>query len=147
MRTLIICLSAALLVSAVAAQDIASCSTHTTRGTYGFVCSGWISLAPNTPQVPFSALGSVIADQDGNFTGDSAKVSVGGLIMDWTVTTDTNTLGPDCSGTIVYNQKLNGQPAGKIKINYHVLDDGKEIRGMSVDTGSTISCNLRRIRK
>ena len=120
------------------------CTNHTTRGTYAFVCSGFISPAPGAPQVPFSALGTVIANSSGVFSGNTAKVSVGGTIFSWSVV-GTQTLNSDCTGTITYDQKFDGQPAGQININYHVLDNGNEIRGMPVDPGTNIICNLRLI--
>ncbi len=113
----------------------------TTHGTYGFICSGFISPAANAPQVPFSALGTASANLQGVFTG-SAKASIGGAIVTWTVV-GTQNLKSDCTGTITYAQTLGGQPAGVININYQVLDNGKEIRGMPVDTGTNIICNLR----
>ena len=120
-----------------------ACSNHTTKGTYGFVCSGFISPAPGVAQVPFSALGTVSATLAGVFTG-AAKASVGGTIVDWSVV-GTQKLNSDCTGTITYDQKFNGQPGGQININYHVLDNGKEIRGMPVDQGTSIICNLRQM--
>ena len=118
-----------------------ACSNLTTKGVYGFVCSGFISPAPGAAQVPFSALGTVSANYAGVFTG-GAKASVGGAIVDWSVV-GTQNLNNDCTGTITYAQKFNGQPAGSININYQVLDTGKEIRGMPVDQGTSIICNLR----
>ena len=117
------------------------CSNATTHGTYAFVCSGFISPAPNAPQVPFSALGTVSASFAGVFTG-TAKASIGGTIVNWSVV-GTQNLNSDCTGTIAYDQKFNGQPGGQININYHVLDSGKEIRGMPIDQGTSIICNLR----
>ncbi len=81
----------------------------------------------------------------GVFTG-AAKASVGGGIVNWSVV-GTQNLSSDCTGTITYDQKFDGKPAGQININYHVLDEGKEIRGMPVDPGTTIICNLRLLRR
>ncbi len=134
-----------LTVSALAPAWGQTCSNHTTRGTYAFVCTGFISPAPNAPQVPFSALGAASASAQGVFTG-AAKASVGGAIVSWTVV-GTQKLNADCTGSITYDQKFNGQPAGQININFHVLDNGKEIRGMPVDPGTTIVCNLRQINR
>ena len=120
-----------------------ACSNATTRGTYGYVCTGFISPAANAPQVPFSAIGTVTGDYAGVFKG-SAKVSIGGTIVTQTVV-GTGSLSSDCTGTISYDQKINGQAAPNLNISYQVLDEGKEIRGMATDPGSTISCNLRLI--
>jgi hypothetical protein len=120
-----------------------TCSNDTTHGTYAFVCSGFISPAPNAPQVPFSALGTASASFAGVFTG-SAKASIGGTMVNWSVV-GTQNLNSNCTGTITYDQKFDGKPAPPININYHVLDSGKEIRGMPVDQGTNIICNLRLI--
>ncbi|HUA60285.1 MAG TPA: hypothetical protein VML19_16100 [Verrucomicrobiae bacterium] len=120
-----------------------SCSSATTRGYYALVCTGSVSPAPNMPQVNFSAIGTVKIDYNGNATG-TAKASIAGLIVDQVVT-GVAVVNSDCTGTVVYDQKLNGQPAGKLNIVYHVLSDGQEIRGMSIDPGNTMVCNLRLI--
>jgi hypothetical protein len=130
-----------LIVLAMAPAWGQSCSNVTTRGTYAFVCSGFISPAPNAPQVPLSALGSASATFGGVFTG-TAKASIGGVMVTWSVA-GTQNLNSDCTGTITYDQKFDGKPAGQININYHVLDNGNEIRGMPVDAGTNIVCNLR----
>ncbi len=135
-----ICMTAAL--SPARSQ---MCSNSTSQGRYGFICSGFISPAPNAPQVPFSALGTVTSNAAGVFTG-GAKASLGGTIIDWSVT-GTAKLNSDCTGTITYDQKFNGNSAPPININYQVLDNGKEIRGMPVDAGTTIICNLRLMSK
>ena len=134
---------ALLVVLALAPAWGQVCSNHTTQGTYAFVCSGFISPASDAPQVPFSALGTAKANFSGVFTG-TAKASVGGTIVNWSVV-GTQNLNSDCTGTITYDQKFDGKPAGQINIDYHVLDNGNEIRGMPVDPGTNISCNLRLI--
>ena len=134
---------ALLVVLALAPAWGQVCSNHTTHGSYGFVCSGFISPAPGAPQLPFSALGTATANYSGMFTG-TAKASVGGTIVNWSVV-GTQNLNSDCTGTITYDQKFDGKPAGQININYQVLGYGNEIRGMSVDPGANIICNLRLI--
>ena len=139
-RTRFVTVTILAIVSLTAAWG-QTCSNDTTHGTYGFVCSGFISPAPNTPQVPFSALGTVSATFGGVFTG-SAKASIGGTIVNWSVV-GTQNLSSDCTGTITYDQKFDGKAAPPITINYQVLDAGKEIRGMPVDPGATIVCSLK----
>jgi hypothetical protein len=134
-------LTIALIAIAAGTAWGQTCSNATTRGTYGFVCTGFISPAPNAPQVPFSAMGTAVGAYSGVFTG-SAKASIGGNILNWTVV-GTAHLNSDCTGSITYDQKFNGQPAGQITIVYQVLDEGKEIRGMPIDQGTTITCSLR----
>ena len=120
-----------------------TCSSSTIRGTYGLVCTGFISPAQGAPQVPISVLGTVIGGFDGGFSG-GAQVSMGGAIVTQTVS-GPSTLNSDCTGSITYTQKINGQPAPPLNIVFHVLDQGKEIRGMSVDTGTTMVCSLKLI--
>ena len=86
-------------------------------------------------------IGVCKSDPQGVFNCTS-KVSLGGAIVDQTVI-GTAVVNSDCTGTISYDQKINGQPVPKLNIVFHVLDDGKELRGMAVDAGTTLSCNLR----
>ena len=72
-------------------------------------------------------MGTIKSDFASVFTG-TAKASIGGGIVTQTVVGTAN-LNADCTGTITYDQKINGQPAPKLNIIFHVLDDGKEIRG------------------
>jgi hypothetical protein len=119
------------------------CSNVSIQGNYALTCTGYVTPAASAPQVPFSGIGVLKIDYNGSATG-TAKVSVGGTILDQAVT-GTAVVNSDCTGTVVYDQKLNGQPGPKLNIVYHVLESGKEIRGMSVDAGSTMTCNLRLI--
>jgi hypothetical protein len=133
---------AVMLTTFVAASGWGqTCSDQNMRGMYSVVCSGFTSLVPNGPQAPFSALGTANADSNGFWTG-TTKASIGGVIVEQSVSGTART-NPDCTGSITYEQKINGQPAGQIHDNYNVLKEGKEIRGMSVDPGSNILCNLR----
>ena len=144
MKNLIFALTVLVLVSAAPmwAQS-GACSTQTIRGSYALTCTGLVSPAANAPQVPFSAIGTITTTWSGNVVG-GAKVSLGGAILDQAAS-GTAVVNSDCTGSVSYDQKLNGQPAPKLNTVFHVLDDGKEIRGMAVDPGSTLSCNLRLI--
>lgn len=55
----------------------------------------------------------------------------------------TASINSDCTETIVYDQRINGQPTGTLTVTFQVLYDGKEIRGMITDPGGTATCNLR----
>jgi hypothetical protein len=120
-----------------------SCSNATIHGTYALTCSGYVSPAANAPQLPFSAIGAIKIEYNGSAAG-TAKASLGGAILDQVVS-GIAVVNADCTSTVSYDQKLNGQPAPKLNIVAHILDDGKEIRGMSVDPGSTMLCSLRLI--
>ncbi len=136
----LVCLTTILLAPAWA-QNTGACSNATTHGTYSVTCSGFMSPAAGAPQAPFSAIGVVTGTWSGKFSG-GGKASLGGMTVDQTVSGMAVT-NDDCTGTISYDQKINGQPAGKLNIVFHVLDDGKEIRGMGVDAGANLLCTLR----
>jgi hypothetical protein len=95
--------------------------------------------------VPEAALFTVVTDSDGKTTG-GGKVSIGGAIADQTVSGSAS-INTDCTGTISYDQKINGQPAPKLNIVFNVLGNGDEIHGMSVDPGTAILCKLVRTNK
>src|SRR5581483_6583622 len=116
------------------AQDPGSCSTSTIRGSYSVTCSGYISPAAGAPQMPATMIGIVNGTWAGLFTG-GGKMSLAGTLVDQTVT-GTATVNTDCTGSISYDQKINGQPAGKLNITFHVIGNGDMIRGMSVDPGT-----------
>jgi len=130
-----------ILLAPAWAQNGEVCSPLTTRGMYSVLCTGFISPAAGAPQVPISVLGTVSGDYNGKFTG-TAKVSLGGMIVDQAVT-GIHVLNSDCTGSISYDQKINGQPAPKLNIVTHTLNFGAEIRGMSIDPGSNMTCHLR----
>jgi hypothetical protein len=146
MRLTPILMATVTLLTVCQAQDVPACTTETTRGFYVLACNGFMSPAANAPQVPFNIMGSATADYAGNFTGTATAV-LAGVAMSQTVTTSSNTMNSDCTGKIVYAQKINGQLAGQTNLIYQVLDGGNEIRGMSVDAGVNLSCSLRRIHK
>jgi hypothetical protein len=118
-----------------------TCSSTTVRATYSVTCSGFLSPAANTPQVPASIIGTITIEFNGVVAG-AAKMSLGGGILDQAVAGNV-VINNDCTGSVSYDQKINGQSAGKLNILFHVLDNGKEIRGMIIDPGTTLSCNLR----
>jgi len=88
-------------------------------------------------------LGLATGDRDGNFTG-STTVNIGGLILipDAKVSGKA-TINPNCTGNITYNK---GTPA-LLTVTFVVLREAKEIRGLVTDTGSVISCVLKRTGK
>lgn len=118
------------------------CSDETIQGGYSGTCTGWITPAPNASMVQFSALITVAIDANGNAAG-GGKASIGGTIVDQTVSGKSST-SANCTGTVSYDQKINGQPAPKLNLAFLVLAKGDEIRGMSVDPGTAMICNLVR---
>jgi hypothetical protein len=110
---------AALFVALSAAQAKAQdkCSNRTTTGKYVVVCNGFLSPAPNAPLVPAKELALAVGDRSGTFTA-TGTISVGGTILKATLK-GTKQLNPDCTGTITYQQTINGQPG--LRLTSHLL--------------------------
>ena len=143
MRFIMAAFCSTVLLVPMWGQNSAQCTSDTTRGTYSVMCSGYLSPSAGTPQFPVSILGMVTGDWNGNFSG-SAKMSLGGTIMDQTVK-GTLVTNNDCTGSIGYEQKINGQPAPKLNITVHILNFGQEMRGLSIDAGVNLTCDLKLI--
>lgn len=141
-RTLILAISILAMGPALYGQ---SCANYMLRGIHGVACSGWMSMAPGQPQVPFTALGTTVTDSSGAVTGTS-MISIGGASFTQTVKGQATT-NDDCTGTITYKQTINGQPVPDTKIFFVVYDSGKSIQGTSVDPGATILCTVKRLRE
>jgi hypothetical protein len=137
------CLLVAL--SAAQAKDQAQCSTRTTRGKYVVVCNGFLTPAPNAPLVPAKGLALSVADHNGNFTG-VGTISVGGTILQQTVK-GTEQINPDCTGTITYQQTINGQPGPPLDITFVVSQGGHIIDGLVTDPGAVFACRLTRTKE
>jgi hypothetical protein len=135
-------LSAIFLLLASTTLQAQHCTTHTTVGRYVVRCDGYLTLAPNAPQLPAKTLAMATADRDGNFSG-SGTVSVGGLVLTQTLT-GTEQINPDCTGTITYSQTINGQPGPPINITFVVSENGDRIDGLVTDAGTTFACTLVR---
>ena len=52
---------------------------------------------------------------------------------------------PNYSGTIVYAQTVGGEPTPSLEINYVVSGNGDAIDGLPTNTGTLLSCLLKRI--
>jgi len=59
----------------------------------------------------------------------------------------TENLNSDCTGTITYDQKINGQQGPPLDITFFVSDEGDRIDGLVVDPGTVFSCELHRTSK
>jgi hypothetical protein len=130
--------------SAAQARDQEKCSTRTTTGKYVVVCNGFLTPAPNAPLVPAKELAVSVADRNGTFTG-AGTISVGGTILQQTVK-GTEQINPDCTGTITYQQTINGQPGPPLDITFVVSQDGDTIDGLVTDPGAVFACRLTRSR-
>jgi hypothetical protein len=142
MKTLIILFLLSVLLAPAWAQNTAACTPATIRGVYSVSCSGWISPAAGAPQVPATMSGIGKGDWTGTVVSSGVKLSLGGGQLD-TAARGTSVVNSDCTGTITYQQTIAGQPGPPLNIVFHILDDGNEMRGMVVDQGATMVCNLR----
>ena len=126
--------------SKLAAADY--CSPSTTVGKYIVVCDGYLTPVPNAPLTP----AKVLSVGSSNFAGEinaTGTVNIGGVIVTQQMT-GTEKVNSDCTGSVTYNQTINGQQAGSISFTFVVSENGNRIDGLSTDPGSALSCVLTR---
>jgi len=131
---LIVC---TLLASSAAAQN--KCTVHTTNARYGTTCQGFVSTAPGAPLAPFSLLGTCTGDANGFFKCTGTQSFDGTVVP--AVDEGQSIVNSDCTGQITYNK---GTPA-ELDINFLILHDGKELRGMLQNAGTAVQCDLIRM--
>jgi hypothetical protein len=128
------------------------CSNRLIAGDYSYTCTGMVLLPNATAPVPIAIVGVARGDADGNWSG-AATMSLNGVIMPQFATTDPSLGGkpavvkPDCSGTITYQTYLDPnhtQPLGPLPINFVIMNDGNEIKGLPTNPGYTVTCHLVR---
>lgn len=137
-------LPAAFLSTCLRAQQ---CTTKTTQGRYMVTCDGYLRPGPTAPLIPARTLGIATADAEGNFAGGpggGGAFSLGGQILQQSVK-GTEQIEPDCTGTITYQQTINGQPVPDLHIAFIVSERGNRIDGIATDPGNVYSCVLRRL--
>jgi hypothetical protein len=120
------------------------CSARTTVGRYVVICEGFLSPVPNSPLVPAKELATVDADASATFKSSDGILTLGGVILHSAVI-GTGHTNPDCTGTITYEQTIDGQAAPDLHISYVVSKNGDSIHGIILDPGSVFSCHLTRI--
>jgi len=131
---LIVC---TLLASSAAAQN--KCTFHTTNARYGTTCQGFVSTAPGAPLTPFSLLGTCTGDANG-FFNCSGTQSFDGTVVP-AVDAGQSIVNSDCTGQVTYNKGTSGE----LDINFLILDNGRELRGMLQNAGSAVQCDLIRM--
>jgi hypothetical protein len=130
----------ALLASSALAQD--KCSVRTTHARYGTTCQGFVYAGPDfagQPLAPYTLLGTCTGDAHGYFTCEGTQ-SFGGFVVP-ALDEGQGTVNPDCTGQITYNKAT----PSELDINFLVLNDGKELRGMLQNAGSAVQCDLIRM--
>jgi hypothetical protein len=120
----------------------AACTNDMTAGTYMVSCAGFVTPVPNGPAVPFTGIATVIGDASGFFISTNAMNMIGGFPVASTLSGQATT-NPDCTGKITYNK---GTP-GEMNITFVVISNGDEMRGMIVDKGTNVACQLIRMRR
>jgi hypothetical protein len=126
------------------AAEAQRCTARTTVGRYLVVCDGFLSPAPNSPLVPAKELATVVSDSSGTFKSTDGILTLGGIILHSTAI-GTGVTKPDCTGTITYQQTINGQAAPDLHIAYVISKNGDAIDGIDTDSGAVFSCHLTRI--
>jgi len=138
-------LIAAATILAVSAHAQQACNNKSTKGTYGYSCTG---VAPNPTDSfkvePFAAYGVVIADGKGQWKG-YGKVSFNGVVLPWTHGTrphEPSKINPDCSGSVTYEVTVAGGAVPDAHFEFVIVDNGVEIKGFPVDAGYAATCQL-----
>ena len=110
----------ALLASTAFAAP--ACKQHTTTGTWAFKCEGELPVA-----VPARSLGTCVTSKEA-YWRCTGQANAGGTILQQELQGQASNHA-DCTGNIVYDQKINGAPAGQLDINYVIVDNGNAIWG------------------
>jgi hypothetical protein len=126
-----------LLACSAAAQN--KCTVHTTNARYGTTCQGFVSTALGAPLMPFSLLGTCTGDANGFFKCTGTQSFDGTVVP--AVDEGQSVVNPDCTGQIIYNKGT----AGELDINFLILNDGQELRGMLQNAGTAVQCDLIRM--
>jgi hypothetical protein len=125
------------LLSSAAAQN--KCTFHTTHARYGTTCQGFVSTAPGNPLAPFSLLGTCTGDANGFFKCRGTQSFDGTVVP--AVDKGQSIVNPDCTGQITYNKGTKQE----LDINFLILHDGRELRGMLQNAGTAVQCDLIRM--
>jgi len=134
-----------LLLFGLFVADISSvhaapqCSQQTTRGTWVYSCEGEVPV----PGAPARMLGTCIASPSA-FWSCSGYINVGRTILKQEFLGQAHN-NDDCTGTITYAVKVNGQPASSLDVQYVVFDGGDSIKGLPTNSGGVLACSLNRM--
>ena len=115
------------------------CTQQTTRGYWGFTCEGELPAGGAS----LRSLGTCTASRVG-FWDCKATVNLGGQIVPQELHGQAQN-NADCTGKIIYEQSLGGQPVGQLEINYVIFDHGDAIKGLPTTSGGVLACSLKRI--
>lgn len=110
------------------------CSKASFKGSFGLTTTGVIVVVGD-----FAVVGKITADGQGNLVDGSFTQSLNGVISRGTFT-GTYEVNPDCSGSATLN--LASGPTAHRDIV--IVDDGREVRGISTDSGTVLTVNLKK---
>ena len=133
-------IAASIALVAAPAFAAPACTPRTTTGTWAFKCEGELPV-----NVPTRSLGTCEVSQSA-YWRCTGQVNAGGTILQQEVQGQADNHG-DCTGTIVYDQKINGAPAGQLEINYVILEKGDAIWGLPLNSGGVLACTLQRLNR
>lgn len=106
------------------------------KGDYGFTCTGTVY------EKPFAGIGQVSCDGRSKCWG-AGTLNPNGVSLPWTFT-GYYALGADGRGQVTYDQTVAGGPAPQLHIDFVVMNNGNELRGMPTDSEYIVTCELAR---
>jgi hypothetical protein len=106
------------------------------KGDYGAACTGTVYGNP------FAAVGQVYCDGRSTCSG-AGTINLNGVSLPWSYI-GSYTLGADGRGQVTYDQTVAGGPAPQLHIDFVVMKNGDELRGMPTDSGYIVTCELAR---
>jgi hypothetical protein len=114
------------------------CSVASVKGAYGFFRTG------TTPVGPLAAVGIATFDGTGAVTTARQTIRKNGVTTQDLFTTPTSVasyeIDPDCAGRLL-------NPDGSAFAHFVVVDGGKEVFGMSLSPGNSVTEVLKKINK
>ena len=125
----------ALLAIATSAQAGERINPKDLNRSYGFSCSG--TAGPS----PFTEIGQVTCDGRDTCSGTGIMNSPTGAFV--TTVVGHFTLDPNGIGFITYDVSAGGTILFQLHIQFVVLDGGREIRGLPIEPGFDVICNLK----
>ena len=123
-----------LAVGSAAAASDHGCDVSTLQGTYGFSETGVVVGFGN-----YAAVGTLISDGKGNFTGAFTE-SFNGTIAPATLT-GTYQVAPDCTGTAVLRDSF-GRTGNRAFV---ILEDAAELDYLFTDAGFVATGSAKKL--
>lgn len=124
-----------LLAMATSAQAGDSIKPKDLKRSYGYSCSGTASGAP------FAQIGQVTCDGRDTCAGTGINNFNG--VAGFSTVVGHFTLGTNGIGFINYDVSVGGVVVAQLPIQFVVLDEGREIRGLPLVPGYDVICNLK----